>query len=576
MLFILISAGYFTLAVQAQSDCGLWMGPSIIKEREEDGFGLGMFTGRRIAKGEVLRAEPLFPIFDLNDTDHPPLREYLWTAEAAPIRQIALETLDSVLLFLPGLGSLAPCTESNYNLALTHQIIYNDYKVHRHSHPSAGAFTYYSDGMFTAVRDIEIGEELSVECSDSDFDGDAHKPQPYDPQTMYCLDKFSEEKLSTIPSIGQGLFAKKAIRKGDIILSSPMTPIHRERLDMEIGSRIQLILNYCYGHPESDLLWLPHGSMFNAINHASDPKRVSATVQWHKTKVPLDAQNLTRRQEFHHPELLDMSGDQVADIHGKGLVMDLVATRDIPVGEEIFLDYGLEWAEAWETHLREWEHHIMDQEHSSSEEEYVAARQYSEQHEHDVIRTSREQQKNPYPPNLHTACYFGFDWIDDDEAEEMDDLEVYASWDDQEDHNECLLPCVIIERYKPEEKSKDNDEWLYTAKLVDHHVDNVSIPWHCHIYYKFDYFYNDIPRRGITFVEKPHASDSWLPLAFRHPIGVPDAMYPSQWRKYKKIRRRPRATPEDTSQFKRKAVEDKTEVLNEIRAKTYSARNEEL
>ena len=36
------------------------------------------------------------------------------------------------------------------------------------------------------------------------------------------------------------------------------------------------------------------------------------------------------------------------------LVFDLVATRDIAAGEEIYLDYGQEWEDAWNQYAESW------------------------------------------------------------------------------------------------------------------------------------------------------------------------------------------------------------------------------
>ena len=37
-----------------------------------------------------------------------------------------------------------------------------------------------------------------------------------------------------------------------------------------------------------------------------------------------------------------------------GLAMNVVATRDIQPGEEVFVDYGLAWEQAWENHIQNW------------------------------------------------------------------------------------------------------------------------------------------------------------------------------------------------------------------------------
>jgi hypothetical protein len=35
-------------------------------------------------------------------------------------------------------------------------------------------------------------------------------------------------------------------------------------------------------------------------------------------------------------------------------MLDVVAVKDIEPDEEIFIDYGSEWEQAWEDHVRKW------------------------------------------------------------------------------------------------------------------------------------------------------------------------------------------------------------------------------
>ena len=98
-----------------------------------------------------------------------------------------------------------------------------------------------------------------------------------------------------------------------------------------------------------------------------------------------------------------------------------------------------------------------------------------------------------------------------------------------------------------------------------------------HLFRKFEYIYEDIPRTEITFIETPYTSDVWLREAFRHEILVPDEMYPQSWRKgNKRIRKRQTATTlapsEETEVFKKKMRSFKHETLEAIREK----QNEEL
>jgi hypothetical protein len=425
--------------------------------------------------------------------------------------------------------------------------------------------------MFQTVRDIQPGEELIVECPDDDFDGESHSLVRFDSDEkkhnnnmQICLDDKLVEGNSKIPKVGRGVFAKTAQQKDDILTSSPAVPIAQSLLWDEKRNQHQLLLNYCFGHANSDLLWLPYGPFLNSVNHAptttpeqqqQQQQQANVKVQWHQEPVSTD---LARRQEYHHPDLLDLATERVAFTHGKGLVMDLVATRDIEQGEELYLDYGEAWTQAWKEHQ---DNYSMDLENIKDAEEYIPPPEYNHAHGDDPIRTLTEQHRNPYPHNLITACRFGRDWLNDEYAQDYD-LVQYHSWKAQKGHTRCLLPCLILERSETTTGGGDTNNGTtipsshsYTAKFVDHHQKNDSIEWKCHIFRRFEYIIEDIPREAIEFVDQKYTSDVFLPQAFRQPIQVSEGMYPERWMRQRVRRRTTPATGkelEEEESFKRK------------------------
>ena len=60
---------------------------------------------------------------------------------------------------------------------------------------------------------------------------------------------------------------------------------------------------------------------------------------------------LGRRQEYHHPELLQKLAKFILNVYRKGLMIDFIAKHDIQEGEEIYLDDSNEWQDAWNTLL---------------------------------------------------------------------------------------------------------------------------------------------------------------------------------------------------------------------------------
>merc|ERR1712194_58781 len=106
---------------------------------------------------------------------------------------------------------------------------------------------------------------------------------------------------------------------------------------------------------------------------------------------------------------------------------------------------------------------------------------------------------------------------DDDYDDHMDD-------DDDDDDTVSSSSNKKKAYYDSEYKER------YTAKLIDNYEENTSIDFDCHLFKRFEYIYEDIPREGIIFVNKPHSTDVWLPKAFREPIGLPLEMVPDIWK----------------------------------------------
>ena len=373
-----------------------------------------------------------------------------------------------------------------------------------------------------------------MECSDDSFDGGAYFLSRFDSSddAVVCLDQNLRVGRSNIPSAGQGLFAKKTLSSGSRVISTPLIPIHRSEMEIEdpdVNSK-QLMLNYAYGHPGSDLLLLPYGPLVNYFNHG---KQANVAVRWHV--VPPQQKTLHRREEHHHPELFAWSAEQVALTHGKGLVMDIVALREIQKGEEVVLDYGAGWREAWDAHVASWKT-------ESGDEDYVDAEEYGQLHGDEVIRTEIEQEASPYPENLETFCFYALHL----QKQEKTALQYY-SWDDDGRH-ECFRPCRVLERY-PNRKANTKQGMFYTIELKVLH--NRRVIEECVI--DSDTIVTDVPQSAVRVVNRPYTTDVFLKKAFRHEIGVPDGFYPSTWMK-QKLRRQPSTKGDNGDEFKTEKV----------------------
>lgn len=538
------------LPPDVDTTCGMWLGPSPIKQAEEHGFGLGIFTGNSIKKGSpVGDAELLIPIFDSSLDQHPPLREYIWDGDNMP--ELTLESRRGTWLFMPGLAGIAACTDQNFNLALLEKgqiataprdnVVVDSAGVHRAKDATAGSFSYRHNTTYTAVRDIVAGEELTVQCSDDSFDGGAYYLSRFhsNDNAVACVDSNVRIDVSTIAGAGRGLFAKRNVPRDEVIISTPLIPIHKNEMDVPPSEdnkgdipQKQLLLNYCYGHPRSDLLLLPYGPVVNYVNNAKEMEEVNAVIRWH----PSDNKNndlLPRRQQHHHPELLDLPAEIVADTHGKGLMMDIVALRDISENEEIFIDYGSDWSEAWKSHVESFE--------SSTEhdKQYISASDYNHANDEktSVVRTASEQQDNPYPENLQTVCFFTAGvGVSRKEANGV----VYTSWNTAEYH-QCLRPCSVLDRYE------QGGAILHKAEMLPLYD---GLTPGCEL--DGNYVVTDIPREAIRIADRPYTSDVFLKNAFRHAIGVPDGFFPETWMQKNMRRRSQKQSESDADFFKRK------------------------
>jgi hypothetical protein len=189
-----------------------------------------------------------------------------------------------------------------------------------------------------------------------------------------------------------------------------------------------------------------------------------------------------------------------------GLILEIVALRDIRPGEELFMDYGDEWQQAWKKHVQEWK--------PFSEGDYVYP---ADMDETVALRTVKEQKAQPYPSNLATVCITP-DW-DRKKSNTITWSEPEWAWP------EGMVYCQVLERNKG-----DHGDFVYTVEVQFRFSSGPDFSS------KRDdediYIDLKVPRRAIRFVDKPYAGDEHLPGVFRHPIGFPDELVPKQWKSH--------------------------------------------
>jgi hypothetical protein len=301
---------------------------------------------------------------------------------------------------------------------------------------------------------------------------------------------------STIENAGHGAFAKRFLPVGTVITGSPLVHVFRNFTDMyrfekdsddewqrreRIGS--QLLLNYCYGHIYSALLLCPYGGGVNYINH--NKTLVNAKIQW--------AANGTTA---HNSSWLSMSPSEMIWNYRPNLGFDFISTKAIQQGEELFLDYGDEWEQAWLEYAAAWQPH---EEWSS----YVSAAQWNKLMIELPLRTQSEQIEDPYPNNLSLYCHSDLvhdDWMDRE----------LRSWESREYGHKCK-----VLRTRRDGKSVT---YHVILTIVDDEgvITTVSR--------------TDVPRNATKFFDLPYTTDMHLTTVFRHELGIPEDKFPNAWR----------------------------------------------
>jgi hypothetical protein len=158
-------------------------------------------------------------------------------------------------------------------------------------------------------------------------------------QNGICLENLVP-KPSTISDAGNGGFAQYGVKKGEIVVPAPVFHVtNKEAMEIyeagvnaaedpdryRIGT--QVMLNYCFGHPESSMLMCPMTSAV-LINHCSTrtvgcgPDGPNAEVRW---SSGWDPSSVTWRSKTFK---------EIDDHTGRILSFEIVATRDISPGEE--------------------------------------------------------------------------------------------------------------------------------------------------------------------------------------------------------------------------------------------------
>jgi len=312
-----------------------------------------------------------------------------------------------------------------------------------------------------------------------------------------CMDNIKSD-LSKIPHAGRGAFATRFIPSGRLVSPAPL--VHIEDIDNMVmfmdhiyneEDRLvpnrrgeytwQLILNYCFAHHQSTLLLCPYGLLSSLINHSTE--NFNTKIQW------------SEDHRMRHPEWFNNPLDEWSFEYHTGLQIDFVATRDIKADEEILIDYGPLWQNAWANHVEEFKF----EEYRS--ELYMPAYELNDLLLDDddfKLRTEKDREYeldgvrmfvkiNALPP-------LGSRWGEHDHACTI----VRKLYDDS-----YLIRLV---------KWVDDDEYRVTERDPE-----TFLLW-------------GIPKGAFFFEDLPYTRDIHQQWSFRHPMMIPDDLFPDIWK----------------------------------------------
>ena len=336
-----------------------------------------------------------------------------------------------------------------------------------------------------------------------------------------CLDQIVAG-ASTIPQAGRGAFATRAIEKGANIVTTPVITMTLKQLKLRkvlwgddwsryvVHGGFQLLVNYCYGHELSTLVFFPAAPAVNFINHAKD---ANAEIRWSSSP-------------HHKAEWLDIPFSLMQNMTTSGLFFDIVATKPIARGDEILLYYGHEWEKGWDLHVED----VGTDANFTDMLGAQTAQDYNQKENDDALRTIYEQKINPYPDYITTACYF----VPPEHCSAPTDIVEGVKCRVNSDytmikHNNHFRHCDILSRHHGE----DGEIW-YTANVTvvskkemgeTEKRAKAAKSLEISEFYLVEY----LPRYAIRFVNKPYTKDQYAESAFRSLIKLPNGMMPEKW-----------------------------------------------
>ena len=342
----------------------------------------------------------------------------------------------------------------------------------------------------------------------------------------YCQDNLIAG-VSNIPHAGRGAFAKRSMKRGEVVSVMPLMALNNgidalvitDEEEYGDDTTYQLLLNYMLQHPQSSTLFFPAGAMTNYINHGS--KKSNVKMIW-STKSWSDVRSAQEVQ------LEDVSLIPPID-----LILELVATRPIKKGEEVLLDYGDKWDTAWKDHVNKWK---------AGKDTNILKSAMTLNEEHHSVR------KPPKPFSTDSENQFAVDNLHLDDKKNValkcqllydeDKIERRRNADGTRTKIYPWIPYPVAGESRLKSDSAIRGINRVDCTIIDRSGDETSG-------YKYlvsgNFKYTDtgaikmiiiknVPHYAIRYVDKPYTNPQYELSAFRHAIQFPDDIFPNRWR----------------------------------------------
>lgn len=341
--------------------CSLYIAPSKIP-----GAGRGIFAGKDFVVDEVLETDPSITVL-YEHTSATSLAHYVYGFNEEEYSMVNFG-IGCLLNFVPSKVSVRNVWADDHMLS---------------GAPSNLPYTNTSHVYFEATQDISIGHEMYVSYGDSWFeereDFQNVDIDPVELDLAYEPDELAEKGVcvsdiivatSTISIANLGLHAFRSYQKGELITVSPVLVLPMDVVENTKAS--STLMNYVWteANAKVGLFPLGHAAM---INHASaKPDTLvehivndseenedsavysNAAIRWFDWQGYVENKADTLAAGWNqtlYPSSLSSSYEKIIDTPYAPLDIALFATRDIQLGEELFVDYGASWEQAFQSWL---------------------------------------------------------------------------------------------------------------------------------------------------------------------------------------------------------------------------------